>query len=51
MAKYENNTIIMAVFENESAAVGALSGMEHWAKSRRDIKLGRWAPCRWRTAR
>lgn len=40
MSKYEKNTIIIAVFDNESAATGALAGLEHWADMRRDIKLG-----------
>jgi hypothetical protein len=40
MSKYEKNTVIIAVFDNESAAVGALAGLEHWDGTRRDIKLG-----------
>ncbi|MFN2137539.1 MAG: hypothetical protein ACK2UK_16380 [Candidatus Promineifilaceae bacterium] len=40
MSKYERNTVIVAVFENESAAAGAQAGLEHWDGTRRDVKLG-----------
>ena len=33
-------TIVIAVFVNDSAAVGALAGLEHWAETRKDIELG-----------
>ena len=40
MSDFENNTIIIASYANESAAVGALAGLEHWADTRKDIELG-----------
>lgn len=39
-SKQEGMRVILAVFDNESAAVGAQAGLEHWAGTRRDIKLG-----------
>lgn len=32
--------LVLAGFSNESASVGALAGLEHWADTQKDIKLG-----------
>lgn len=40
MSDFAKNTIIIAAFANESASVGALAGLEHWADTRKDIHLG-----------
>ena len=42
MGKKEDETVemLLCVFDNESAAVGAHAGLVHWDDSRRDIKLG-----------
>jgi hypothetical protein len=40
MSENENIFIVIAEFKNHSASVGALAGLEHWADTRKDIKLG-----------
>ena len=40
MSKNESIYIVLAVFVNESASVGALAGLEHWADTRKEIDLG-----------
>jgi len=40
MSENENIFIVIAEFKNQSASVGALAGLEHWADTRKDIKLG-----------
>ena len=40
MSESESVYIVFAGFRNESASVGGLAGLEHWADTRKDIKLG-----------
>jgi len=40
MSENRNNYIVVAIFDNESAAGGAYEGMKLWDKASKEIKLG-----------
>lgn len=40
MSENENIYVVIAMLDNESAAVGAYEGLKHWDEAREDIELG-----------